>query len=125
MEGGILWFTDLTVPDTTYALPIIASGIFLLTVELGAADGMQGQDPTMMGRMKWFLRVLAVLMVPLTASMPAVRLSPYTVLPLLLCLGETRHECHRAACITFFLPSPLSSSCLFMYELPVVLGTQP
>ena len=39
--GGALWFTDLTVADPYYLLPIAASGIFLLTVELGAADGMQ------------------------------------------------------------------------------------
>ena len=39
--GGALWFTDLTVADPYYLLPIAASGVFLLTVELGAADGMQ------------------------------------------------------------------------------------
>lgn len=41
--GGALWFTDLTVADPYYLLPIAASGVFLLTVELGAADGMQVQ----------------------------------------------------------------------------------
>lgn len=39
--GGALWFTDLTVADPYYLLPITASALFLLTVELGAADGMQ------------------------------------------------------------------------------------
>lgn len=39
--GGALWFTDLTIADPYYLLPITASAIFLLTVELGAADGMQ------------------------------------------------------------------------------------
>lgn len=39
--GGALWFTDLTIADPYYLLPIAASGVFLLTVELGAADGMQ------------------------------------------------------------------------------------
>eukprot|EP00884_Botryococcus_braunii_P009438 jgi/Botrbrau1/18496/Bobra.0072s0075.1 len=71
MEGGLFWFTDLTVPDPTYALPIIASGIFLINVELGAADGMQGQPANVMSRLKWFMRGLAVIMVPFTASMPA------------------------------------------------------
>lgn len=42
-EGGTLWFTDLTVADPTYLLPALAGATFLLTVELGAADGMQGQ----------------------------------------------------------------------------------
>ena len=43
--GGALWFTDLTVADPYYLLPIAASGVFLLTVELGAADGMQVCSP--------------------------------------------------------------------------------
>lgn len=41
--GGALWFTDLTVADPYYLLPITASALFLLTVELGAADGMQAR----------------------------------------------------------------------------------
>lgn len=40
-HGGALWFTDLTVADPTYALPVLCSAMILLTVELGAADGMQ------------------------------------------------------------------------------------
>ena len=40
-EGGVYWFTDLTVADPYYLLPIASSAVFLLTVELGAADGMQ------------------------------------------------------------------------------------
>ena len=42
-EGGALWFTDLSVADPYYALPVLASATFLLTIELGAADGMEGQ----------------------------------------------------------------------------------
>ena len=42
--GGALWFTDLTVADPYYLLPITASALFLLTVELGAADGMQARS---------------------------------------------------------------------------------
>ncbi len=40
-EGGLYWFTDLTIADPYYLLPVASSAIFLLTVELGAADGMQ------------------------------------------------------------------------------------
>ena len=70
-RGGAAWFRDLTVADPTYGLPLISAGIFLLTVELNAADGMQGQDPATMRKMKNFMRFLAVALVPLTASMPA------------------------------------------------------
>jgi len=70
-RGGTAWFSDLTVADPTYGLPLLSAGIFLLTVELNAADGMQGQDPATMRKMKNFMRFLAVALVPLTASMPA------------------------------------------------------
>lgn len=70
-RGGTAWFHDLTVADQTYGLPLLSAGIFLLTVELNAADGMQGQDPATMRKMKNFMRFLAVALVPLTASMPA------------------------------------------------------
>jgi len=74
MDGGALWFTDLTVADATYALPVLTSLTFLATVELGAADGMQGQSADMLKNLKNFMRGLAVVMVPFTASLPAVRL---------------------------------------------------
>lgn len=70
-RGGAAWFHDLTVADPTYGLPLLSAAIFLLTVELNAADGMQGQDPATMRKMKNFMRFLAVALVPLTASMPA------------------------------------------------------
>ncbi|EIE26611.1 hypothetical protein COCSUDRAFT_39658 [Coccomyxa subellipsoidea C-169] len=69
-EGGVAWFTDLTLADPYYALPIMSSAVFLLTVELGAADGMQGQDEAMLRRMKNIFRAIGVAMVPLTASFP-------------------------------------------------------
>lgn len=66
------WFTDLTLADPYYALPIMSSAVFLLTVELGAADGMQGQDEALLRRMKNIFRAMGVAMVPLTASFPQV-----------------------------------------------------
>ena len=71
MEGGTLWFTDLTVPDASYALPILASATFLLTVEVGAADGMEGQTDKMKSRMKNIMRVVALIIVPFSGNMPA------------------------------------------------------
>jgi YidC/Oxa1 family membrane protein insertase len=69
--GGALWFTDLTVADPTYALPCIASATFLLTVEAGAADGMEGQPDAMKRRMKNVMRGVAVIIVPFTLDLPA------------------------------------------------------
>lgn len=72
MEGGALWFTDLTVTDSTMLLPVVAFGIFLLTAELGGADGMQGQPPHVIQRFKWAMRILTVIMVPFATRLPAV-----------------------------------------------------
>ena len=66
--GGALWFPDLCVADATYGLPIFSGLTFLLTVEAGA-DGM-GADSPNAGKMKMFMRAMAIGLVPLTASMP-------------------------------------------------------
>ena len=71
VDGGTLWFNDLTVADPTYALPIISAGTFLLMVELNAADGMEGQTDKMRKRFKNIMRGVAVLIVPFTLDMPA------------------------------------------------------
>ena len=71
VEGGTLWFNDLTVADPTYALPVISAATFLLMVELNAADGMEGQTDTMRKRFKNIMRGVAVLIVPFTVDLPA------------------------------------------------------
>ena len=76
MEGGASWFTDLTVADTTFLLPAMAFGVFLLSAELGGADGMQGQPPHVIQRFKWTMRVLTVIMVPFSKGLPAVHCPP-------------------------------------------------
>ncbi|KAL3690418.1 hypothetical protein R1sor_016727 [Riccia sorocarpa] len=37
-EGGALWFTDLSTPDSLFIMPVLSGAMFLLTVELGATD---------------------------------------------------------------------------------------
>lgn len=69
--GGAFWFVDLTMPDPLYILPIVNGISFLLMVELGA-DGMAGTQANQAKLMKHFLRSLAVVMVPFTASFPEV-----------------------------------------------------
>ena len=43
VEGGAFWVPDLTLADPYYLLPVLSSLTFLLTVELGAETGMEGQ----------------------------------------------------------------------------------
>ena len=67
--GGILWFTDLSGPDTYLIFPMLNALSFLFMVEMGA-DGMQtSQQETF----KWVMRGLAVAMAPLTMAIPQVR----------------------------------------------------
>lgn len=65
--GGPSLYPDLSIADPTYSLPILSSLTFLASVELGTVEGMQTSQSV---QMKWFLRALAVAMVPLTASFP-------------------------------------------------------
>jgi YidC/Oxa1 family membrane protein insertase len=63
--GGASWFTDLSVADATYALPLLSSLTFLLSVETNPPNGTEPQVG-----MKWGMRALAAVMIPLTASFP-------------------------------------------------------
>lgn len=67
MQGGTSFFTDLSTSDKTLMMPLATSALFLLTVEVGAADGMEGNPYA--SQMKTGLRFLAVALVPLTMSM--------------------------------------------------------
>ncbi|GAB4820631.1 hypothetical protein N2152v2_007677 [Parachlorella kessleri] len=71
VEGGAFWFPDLTVADPYYLLPVLSSLTFLLTVELGAETGMEGQPEQTRKRMKMVMRFLALIMIPFTMNMPA------------------------------------------------------
>tara|TARA_B100000795_G_C22746408_1_gene417432 strand:- start:166 stop:1311 length:1146 start_codon:yes stop_codon:yes gene_type:complete len=72
INGGALWFEDLTVADPTYGLPILSAMSFLLVIELGGEAGQgQGGNEGQRKIMKNVMRGLAVAMVPITMSMPA------------------------------------------------------
>jgi YidC/Oxa1 family membrane protein insertase len=63
--GRGTWFTDLSVADPTYVLPLLSSLTFLASVETNPPNGT---DPN--PGMKWGMRGLAAVMIPLTASFP-------------------------------------------------------
>uniref|UniRef100_A0A7N0U1V4 Membrane insertase YidC/Oxa/ALB C-terminal domain-containing protein n=1 Tax=Kalanchoe fedtschenkoi TaxID=63787 RepID=A0A7N0U1V4_KALFE len=67
-NGGALWFTDLTTPDSLYIFPVLTALTFLITVECNIQEGMEGSSAA--GTMKKFSRVLAFLTVPFTMSFP-------------------------------------------------------
>lgn len=63
--GGILWFTDLTLSDPLYLLPILSGTSSLLMFELGA------DFRTMSKRQLQFGRGVAILFVPILMFAPA------------------------------------------------------
>lgn len=71
VDGGVLWCTDLTVADPTYALPALTCLSFLAMIELGAADGMEAQSADQRKKFKMFMRLLGIVILPISASMPA------------------------------------------------------
>ncbi len=76
-DGGMLWFTDLTAADPTYALPIGCAASFLIMMELGK-DQMMSSNPAQAKMMLTFFRSVAVLMVPLTYTFPTSVLCYWT-----------------------------------------------
>ncbi|XP_003383873.1 PREDICTED: mitochondrial inner membrane protein OXA1L-like [Amphimedon queenslandica] len=66
-DGGLFWFTDLTLPDPYYILPITSSLLFMANIELGGEAGVTNPQ---MEKMKLFFRIMSVALVPLTATFP-------------------------------------------------------
>ncbi|XP_073131739.1 mitochondrial inner membrane protein OXA1-like [Henckelia pumila] len=67
-EGGALWFTDLSTPDSLFILPVLTALTFWITVECNAQEGLEGNPVA--NTIKNVSRVFAVLTIPLTASFP-------------------------------------------------------
>ncbi|XP_022688550.1 mitochondrial inner membrane protein OXA1L-like isoform X1 [Varroa jacobsoni] len=66
--GGMFWFTDLTVPDPFYALPVLTSLTLFATLKLGADSGVR------LDNMKWgryVLGAIPVILLPFTMNFPA------------------------------------------------------
>ncbi|KXJ81786.1 hypothetical protein RP20_CCG017790 [Aedes albopictus] len=67
-EGGLFWFTDLTVCDQFYALPVITSITMFLTIELGTDSArMSAQNMQMV---RYILRAMPLFIFPFTINFP-------------------------------------------------------
>jgi len=71
--GGIFWFTDLTVPDPTYILPMVCGLSFIATVEAGK-DQMLDSNPQHGAMIVNAFRAMAVVMVPVITTFPTAML---------------------------------------------------
>uniref|UniRef100_A0AAG5D8P5 Membrane insertase YidC/Oxa/ALB C-terminal domain-containing protein n=1 Tax=Anopheles atroparvus TaxID=41427 RepID=A0AAG5D8P5_ANOAO len=67
-DGGLFWFTDLTVCDQFYALPIITSFTLFLTIELGTDSARM--SAANMQTVKYILRAMPIFIFPFTINFP-------------------------------------------------------
>lgn len=68
--GGLFWFTDLTVADPFYILPLITSVTVWITLEVGV-DGMKLNASQHGHLMKYVFRAIPIIMFPFTLNFPA------------------------------------------------------
>lgn len=70
--GGLAWFTDLTVHDPYYILPLASVGLAAaMFQQMQAANMGQSQDPMAQNIQKWMKYVLPPMMFACTAWLPA------------------------------------------------------
>jgi YidC/Oxa1 family membrane protein insertase len=69
--GGLLWFTDLTITDPYYALPVLTCVTFLATMELGV-DGVRAASLSTTAR--YVMRAMPVIMLPFIINFPSAML---------------------------------------------------
>ncbi|XP_058120165.1 mitochondrial inner membrane protein OXA1L [Anopheles ziemanni] len=67
-DGGLFWFTDLTICDQFYALPIITSLTLFLTIELGTDSARM--SAANMQTAKYILRAMPLFIFPFTINFP-------------------------------------------------------
>eukprot|EP01134_Creolimax_fragrantissima_P000707 CFRG0707T1 len=72
VTGGALWFTDLTVADPTWALPVLSGITTFITIELGA-EGQKASEQTK--QMRTILRIMPWALIPMVASFPTALLT--------------------------------------------------
>jgi YidC/Oxa1 family membrane protein insertase len=75
-DGGLLWFTDLTVADQFYLLPIITSVTMLATIEVGTDTARLNHQN--MQTMKYVLRALPFVILPFTINFPGAIVTYWT-----------------------------------------------
>ncbi|KND02806.1 YidC/Oxa1 family membrane protein insertase [Spizellomyces punctatus DAOM BR117] len=68
--GGLAWFANLSIPDPTYVLPIVASLGMLAVMELGAEMGTQVNN-AQTATFKNVLRIALIGSIPFTAQLPS------------------------------------------------------
>ncbi|VVC39482.1 Hypothetical protein CINCED_3A023736 [Cinara cedri] len=71
--GGLWWFTDITVPDQFFILPVLTVMTLGLTLELGADIGKLTSTNVGFGKyLKYGIRLLPIIVFPFIVNFPCV-----------------------------------------------------
>ena len=70
-NGGMFWFTDLTVPDPTYILPLVSCCTFVALIEMGKEQMLMQQRGSQGAFLLNFFRLMAVLSLPVCMNFEA------------------------------------------------------
>ncbi|KAL2715445.1 mitochondrial inner membrane protein OXA1L [Vespula squamosa] len=73
--GGLWWFTNLTVPDPYYLLPLITSATLYITIEVGT-DTLAASS---MGMLKYALRAIPLITLPFSTTFTSAVLVYWTM----------------------------------------------
>lgn len=73
--GGLWWFTDLTVPDPYYILPLITATTLFITIEVGTDTA----GAVALGNMRYFLRCIPLFILPASIGFPSAILCYWTL----------------------------------------------
>ncbi|XP_076370973.1 mitochondrial inner membrane protein OXA1L-like [Tachypleus tridentatus] len=73
--GGTMWFTDLTIPDPFYGLPLITCATLFVIIETGAEGGMRSDS---LQAMRYFMRAMPLIIFPFAINFPAAILCYWT-----------------------------------------------
>ncbi|GLV46656.1 OXA1L mitochondrial inner membrane protein [Carabus blaptoides fortunei] len=84
-HGGLWWFTDLTLPDQFFILPVITSLTMWLTIEVGTDTAKLSAQNLQM--MKYVLRAMPLVVLPFTVNFPGAILC-YWVCTNFISLGQ-------------------------------------
>ncbi|XP_039287317.1 mitochondrial inner membrane protein OXA1L [Nilaparvata lugens] len=68
-NGGLYWFTDLTVPDQYYLLPALTCITLFANIEIGASGKITGPNSHLL---KYFMRGIPVVIFPFIMNFPGV-----------------------------------------------------
>ncbi|GAV08594.1 hypothetical protein RvY_18259 [Ramazzottius varieornatus] len=86
-QEGALWFTDLTVADPYFALPIMTAATLYLVIEFGVEGTGQSVQMQQMHLMKYFMRTIPFVSLIFTSYFPTAMLC-YWFTSNLISLGQ-------------------------------------